>query len=105
MFKNERNHEPVRTVLSTLIGIKASEFRTTTGSLTIFYDPDLTQGDDIVRALEGAGHFDSTQAMTNDEYVHHMVSRAGSLVGRAFFGSAMDVALESTGLALLGLLM
>jgi hypothetical protein len=104
LFKNEENHRPVRVVLSTLTGIKESEFRTTTGSITIFYDPELVQGNDIVRALERAGYFDSTQAMTNDEYVHHVVSTAGGFISRAVFGGAMDVALEGTGLAWLGLL-
>ena len=104
MFKNEANHQPIRLVLASLNGIKASEFRTTTGSITISYDPDLVEGSHIVGVLEQAGYFDSTRAMTNDEYVRDKVSKAGSFLTRALFGSAVDVALEGTGLAWLGLL-
>jgi hypothetical protein len=104
IFKNQWSHESVRTVLSTLKGIKESEFRTTTGSLTIVYDPEEIQGGEITRALERAGYFDPNQAITNDQYVHDAVSEAGRFITRALFGSAVDVALKGTGLGWISLL-
>ena len=105
MFKNEKNRQHVGDVLSTLAGINESKFRTTTGSLLVFYDEDLIQGNDIVRALERAGYFDSTQAVTNDEYIQHVVGKTAGFASRLLFGSAVDVALEGTGVAWLGMLM
>ncbi len=105
LFKNEKSRQQVRDVLSTLVGIDESEFRTTTGSLLIFYNEDLVRGNDIVRALERAGYFDSTRAVTNDEYIQHVVGKTAGFASRLFFGSAMDAALEGTGVAWLGMLM
>ena len=104
ILKNGKYHCEVRELLSTLKGIEAAELNPTTGSVTIYYDPAQIQGKDIERAFQRRGYFDRSKAITNDQYIHNLVSRAGQIVSRAISGSAAAVALEGTGLSFLSVL-
>ncbi len=104
ILKNEKHHPGVRELLFTLKGVERAELNPTTGSVTIFYDPAEIQAQEIERTFETKGYFDRSQAITNDQYIHNMVSRAGHIVTRALFGSAASMALEGTGLSFLTVL-
>lgn len=104
ILKNEKCHREVRELLSTLKGIEAADLNPTTGSVTVFYDPAQVQGEEIERTFQRRGYFDRSQAITNDQYIHSLVSKAGHIVSRALFGSAAGVALEGTSLAFLSVL-
>jgi copper chaperone CopZ len=101
ILKNEKYHPEVRELLSTLRGVEAAELNPTTGSVTIFYDPGQVQGKEIEKAFQRHGYFDRSKAVTNDQYIHNAVAKAGQIVSRALFGSAAGVALEGTGLSFL----
>ena len=104
ILKNEKYHREVRELLSTLRGIEAADLNPTTGSVTIFYDPAQVQGKEIERAFQRHGYFDRSQAITNDQYIHSLVSKAGQIVSRALCGSVAGVALEGTGLSFLAVI-
>lgn len=104
ILKREQYHREVRELLSTLKGIEAADLNPTTGSVTILYDPAQIHGEDIEKAFQRRGYFDRSQAITNDQYIHNLVSKAGQIVSRALFGSAAGVALEGTGLSFLTVL-
>lgn len=104
ILKNEKYHREIRQLLSSLKGIEAADLNPTTGSVTILYDPAQVEGKEIERALQREGYFDRSRAITNDQYIHNAVSKAGHIVSRALFGSAAGVALEGTSLSFLSVL-
>ena len=104
VLKNERHHPAVRDLLSNLKGIERADLNPTTGSVTILYDPEQIQAAEIERAFQTSGYFDRSRAITNDQYIHKLVSKGGHIISRALFGSAASIALEGTGLSFLSVL-
>jgi hypothetical protein len=104
ILKNQKYHPEVQELLIRLKGIETADLNPVTGSVTIFYDPGIIQGKEIEKAFQKGGYFDRSQAITNDQYIHNLVSKAGQIVSRALFGSAAGVALEGTGLSFLSVL-
>lgn len=104
ILKNEKYHPEVRDLLSILKGIEASDINPTTGSVTILYDPAKVQGEEIERAFQRSGYFDRSQALTNDQYIHNLVTKAGRIMSRVLLGSVANVVLEGSSLAFLTVL-
>ena len=73
--KNRFIVEEIKQWLNSLPGIDFYEINTVTGSIVINYNPRETTEDTIISLLEEAGHFDSSLAITNDQYIHTAVSR------------------------------
>lgn len=75
--KNRFIVEEIKQLLSSLSGIDSYEVNTVTGSIIINYDPRYISEDTIIRLLEETGYFDSSNAISNDQYIHTAVSRIG----------------------------
>ena len=73
--KNRFIVEEIKQLLNALPGIEFYEINTVTGSIIINYNPQDVSEDKIVTVLEDSGYFDSSNAMSNDQYIHTAVSR------------------------------
>jgi hypothetical protein len=105
LFKNRNTHDHIKMLLSALIGIATIDINSTTGSLTIHYNASQINDKDIINTLQGAGYFDETKAISNDQYIQTAASKAGKVLGKAAFGVFVDRAFEGTALSLLGILL
>lgn len=102
--RNQEAADEIRKILSTMNGIATVDINLTTGSILINYNPKTVEDKDIINTLQRKGYFDTSKALTSDEYLQKAASRAGSLVGKAIFGTFVDKALEGSALSLLTLL-
>jgi len=101
--RNKEVADEIRKTLSTMNGIATVDINLTTGSILINYNPKTVEDKDIVNTLQRQGYFDTSKALTNDEYLQKAASRAGSLVGKAIFGTFVESALEGSALSLITL--
>ena len=101
--RNKEVADEIRKTLSTVNGIATVDINLTTGSILINYNPKTVEDKDIVNTLQRQGYFDTSKALTNDEYLQKAASRAGSLVGKAIFGTFVESALEGSALSLITL--
>jgi len=99
--RNKDVADEIRKTLSTINGIATVDINLTTGSILINYNPKAIQDGDIVSALQRKGYFDTSKALTNDQYIHKAASRAGDIVGKVIFGTFVDKALEGSALSLI----
>ena len=102
--RNKEAADEIRKILSTMNGIATVDINLTTGSILINYNPKTVEDKDIVNTLQRKGYFDTSKALTNDQYIQKAASRAGSLVGKAIFGTFVEIALEGSALSLITLL-
>lgn len=102
--KNKDAADEIKKILSTMNGIATVDINLTTGSILINYNPKAIQNKDIISALQRKGYFDSSKAITNDQYIQRAASKAGNIVGKAVFGTFVDSALEGSALSLITLL-
>src|SRR5208283_6187264 len=72
--RNPDSVNEIRKALSTIVGIGTVDINLTTGSILIHYNPRVTNCEEIVVFLKRGGFFDSSRAMTNDEYCKEKVS-------------------------------
>jgi copper chaperone CopZ len=102
--RNQDAADEIKKILSTMNGIATVDINLTTGSILINYNPKTIEGKDIVNTLQRKGHFDTSQAITNDQYIQRAASKAGNVVGKAIFGTFVEKALEGSALSLITLL-
>ncbi len=67
--------DEIRKALSTIRGIGTVDINLTTGSILIYYNPKVTNCEEITVFLEKSGVFDRSRAITNDEYFRGKVSK------------------------------
>ena len=79
--------DEIRKALSTIRGIGTVDINLTTGSILIHYNPKVTNCEEIVGFLEKGGFFDSSRAVTNDEYLKEKVSKVVETVLMAVAGA------------------
>lgn len=102
VIKNNRNVvDELKKTLSTLHGIATIDINLTTGSLLVYYNPKAVKHIDIVEVLQRKGYFDSSKALTNDQYLHKAASKAGNIIGKSIFSTFTGMALERTPLSFL----
>jgi len=102
--RNSDAEYDLRKILGTINGIATVDINRTTGSILINYNPRVLNHKDILVTLQNKGYFDSSRAETNDEYLKRVASKAGNVIGRALFGTFLDIALEESALSFLSLL-
>lgn len=102
--RNQEVADEIRKILSTISGIATVDINLTTGSILINYNPKAVEDKDIVNTLQRKGYFDTSKALTNDQYIHKAASQAGNLVGKVIFGTFVDKALEGSAISLITLL-
>ncbi|MCX7794143.1 MAG: hypothetical protein N2257_07065 [Thermodesulfovibrionales bacterium] len=105
VIKNNRSAaDDIRKSLSSLYGIATVEINMITGSLLVNYNHKMIKHTDIIDILERKGYFDSSKAITNDEYIHKAASKAGAVIGKSLFSTFAGMALERTPLSFLTIL-
>ncbi|HXW69701.1 MAG TPA: hypothetical protein VEJ88_08825 [Dissulfurispiraceae bacterium] len=72
--RNPDSVDEIRKALSTIMGIGTVDINLTTGSILINYNRKVTNYEEIVAFLKRGGFFDSSRAITNDEYLKGKVS-------------------------------
>jgi copper chaperone CopZ len=102
--QNKEAADEVKKALSTMRGIATVDINLITGSILINYNPKAAHARDIVNMLQRRGYFDASKAITHDQYIQKAASRAGDIVGKAIFGTFVDMALEGSALSLITLL-
>ncbi len=102
--RNGNAADKLKKILSTMNGIATVDINLLTGSILINYNPKAANYKDIVSLLQRKGYFDTTKALTNDQYIHNAVSKAGHFASKAVFGSVVEKAFEGSALSLLAFL-
>jgi copper chaperone CopZ len=101
---NEKSARHIENFLGQIQGIEAVTSNTITGSITMNYDSKKVNSSFLVNILQERGIFKAEKALTNDQYIHSSVSKAGNVVYKALLGTAFEHALQGSPLALIGLL-
>lgn len=102
--KNTDAAVEIRKILSAMNGVATVDINLITGSVLINYNPATVQYKDIVGMLQRKGYFDTSKAITNDQYIQRAASKAGNIVGKAIFGTFVEKAFEGSALSLITLL-
>ncbi|MEW6587299.1 MAG: HMA2 domain-containing protein [Nitrospirota bacterium] len=102
--KNTDAAVEIRKILSAMNGIATVDINLTTGSVLINYNLAAVQYKDIVGMLQRKGYFDTSKAITNDQYIQRAASKAGNIVGKAIFGTFVEKAFEGSALSFITLL-
>lgn len=90
--------------LECLTGIDHITINPVTGSVTIRYQTDVLNADQILACFEGSGLLDSRFIRTQADPETQVSEQVGGVVGKALFGWAVGKALEPTGLSFLAAL-
>jgi hypothetical protein len=88
-------------LLSPLGGIDAVSSNPLTGSLVIIYDAEALRAAQILDVLRLAGYFDPGKAVTNDQYIHKVVSRTGGFLWKSISGAFVETAVSHPAVSLL----
>ncbi len=76
-----------------------------TGSIVVMHDKKAVRSGDVVRMLDTLGHIDAKLIEPADIYTDKALSKAGSVVGKALFGMAIERVLAPRGLSFLAALL
>ena len=63
-------------------GIATVDINLVTGSILVNYNPKAVHEKDIIGLLQRKGYFDAAKALTSDQYLQGVASKAGNIVGR-----------------------
>ncbi|MBM2837636.1 MAG: uncharacterized protein HW415_261 [Deltaproteobacteria bacterium] len=96
--------EEVGGLLRQIKGILSTDINIVTGSIVINYDPRTVHSREILGVLRRASYFDPSRAVTNDQYIHSAVTKAGHVVKKALFGTFVEKAFEGSALSYLAIL-
>jgi len=89
----------VEGLMKQLRGINSTAVNTTTGSVMVLYDQETISSDLILNTLENEGLFDSSKALSCDQYIHETASKAGQVLGKILFGAFVEKAFEGSALS------
>jgi copper chaperone CopZ len=101
---NEARAEEVRRMLLTIEGVSDVCINTVTGSILVKYDSDRANHRELLEALREGKIFDSSKAVTNDQYIYAASLKAGGILKKALVGTLVDKALEGSAFSLLAAL-
>jgi hypothetical protein len=104
-FKNIDTHHNIKKMLANLGGIATTDFNAITGSIVVYYNPAQIKVNEIVSTFQRFGYFDSSKALTNDQYIKKATSKVGNIVGKAVFGAMVEKAFEGSALSFLAILL
>jgi copper chaperone CopZ len=94
----------IQRLLKQIDGVNSTIINTVTGSIIVNYDSKTVSSKEILDALRYEGYFDLSKAVTNDQYIHDTVSKAGKLISKTLFGAIAGEALEGSALSFLAVL-
>ncbi|MBS3908505.1 MAG: heavy-metal-associated domain-containing protein [Actinobacteria bacterium] len=101
---SQRAAAEVKELLRSVPGVSSTTINMVTGSIVVNYDPGVTTPKEIVHILQRAGHFDLSKAVTNDQYICTMASKAGTFIGKQVAGAFVDRAVGNSASVLLAML-
>src|SRR5574341_1041383 len=87
MKRNVGMEQEVLALLRPFDGINAIATNPVTGSIVITYEAEVVTAGVIIDVFKRAGYFDPDKAMTNDQYIHSVVSKTGGLLWKAVSGA------------------
>ncbi|HIJ60919.1 MAG TPA: hypothetical protein HPP56_09980 [Nitrospirae bacterium] len=102
--KNPSTINELKKTLSTINGIATTDINPITGSLLINYNPKILKSSDIKNLLQKKGYFDTSKAITNDEYIKNNVAKAGNFLTKTVIGASVETALAGTPFSFLAIL-
>lgn len=94
----------IQRILHSIPGVLSTIVNTLTGSIVINYDPEILNSEEILNTLNQQAYFDSSQAITNDQYIQDIIAKIGKVIWKAFFGTFVDKALEGSSLSFIKIL-
>jgi copper chaperone CopZ len=95
----------VEKFLGQVNGVRSVSANTVTGSIVLIYDGRKVNSQILLDLLQTRGFFDSSKAVTNDQYIHRTASKAGHVLYKAVFGAFVESALQGSPLSLLTFLL
>jgi hypothetical protein len=99
--KNPTAAGRIRAVLSPTPGVQQVDVNLLTGSVLIRYDCQGARADELLGKLNQAGYFEPSEAVTQDDLLHAMLTRTGKAIGSLALG-ALEI--DSPALAVLAAL-
>lgn len=99
--RNRRAAAALRRLLRRPPGVVAVAVNHLTGSVLIHYRPEQVHCTELLALLADTGHFDTTRAMSQEQYIQAAVSRAGEAISRLLLDRAIEQALGPVPLAVL----
>jgi copper chaperone CopZ len=102
--RNPAEIEKARGLLQSLPGVDSFDINAVTGSITINYTDRATGPESILDALKEKGYFKVCETEEPDHRVETVVSKAGTVVGKAILGVFVEKAFENSMLSFLALL-
>lgn len=97
--RNRASARHVEGLMKQLRGISSTTVNTTTGSVVVMYDRKTISSDLILNTLENEGLFDSSKAISCDQYINKAASKAGQALGKILFGAFVEKAFEGSALS------
>jgi copper chaperone CopZ len=101
---NDLNAKHVEKFLGQINGIQSIAANPLTGSVVINYDQQKITSQMLLDVLQTRGIFDSSKAITNDQYIRTNASKAGHVIYKALLGTIVEQTLQGSPLAILSLL-
>lgn len=96
---NLKEMEKADKLLQSIQGIEDIEFNSITGSVVILYDYNLIDSETILNILKQEGYVDLVKAITNDQYIHKIVTGAGKVISQSLSEALLDSTLGHTPLS------
>jgi hypothetical protein len=94
----------VRELFENQVDVLNVEINSTTGSVKVYYDPEMIHADQLLNLLKYNGLFDENTAIDQSAYFQQAGHKAGTALGKAAFSWTMGRVLEANGLSLLAAL-
>ena len=101
---NDVKAKHVEKFLGQVRGLQSIVTNPRTGSILINYNPQKLSHVALLDILRTRGIFDSSKAVTNDQFIQTSALKAGNVVYKAFLGVIVEQTLQGSPLALLSLL-
>ena len=97
--KNLEQMKNVQKLFKSMEGIEGIEFNSITGSVVIFFDSNLISSETILNIFMQEGYVDLVKTITNDQYIHKIVTGSGKIISQSVLGALLDRAFGNTPLS------
>jgi copper chaperone CopZ len=97
--RNPQNARDIQVLLKNLPGVKSIYTNTVTGSIIVYYDPQLVNTAAIVNVLAREGYIDLAKVLFNKERKDNTMDVVAQAASKAILGFVLDRALQGTPLS------
>jgi copper chaperone CopZ len=98
--RNPQNAWDIQVLLKNLPGVKSISTNTVTGSIIVYYDPQLVNTAAIVNVLAREGYIDLAKVLFNKERKDNTMDVVAQAASKAILGFVLDRALQGTPLSI-----